>query len=178
MNAKILFIPCYLLLFSLISFLNCTPPAEPPAGHQPEEEEAVLETLDRYMLAISANDLQLLDAMQTPDGMTYTAYPDEEGEIQIRARSNAYWVEPEREDSVAYHERYWNPTVLIRGSIATVWTPYEYKLDGITSHCGVDVFSFVKMEAEWIVSNAMWTIEPQSCEELYPEDPAMIRPKG
>ena len=32
------------------------------------------------------------------------------------------------------------PVVHVRGSLAVVWTPYEFWRDGKTSHCGVDVF--------------------------------------
>jgi hypothetical protein len=43
-----------------------------PAGHQPNEETAVLEAMDRYMTAISANDLEAMAGMQTvePDACT------------------------------------------------------------------------------------------------------------
>ena len=44
----------------------------------------------------------------------------------------------------AYRERYWDPVVHIRGSLAVVWTPYEFWIDGKTSHCGIDAFEMVK----------------------------------
>jgi hypothetical protein len=47
-------------------------------------------------------------------------------------------------DGMTYRGRYWSPTVLIRGSLAAVWAPYEFWIDGRTSHCGVDVFDCVK----------------------------------
>jgi hypothetical protein len=49
------------------------------------------------------------------------------------ARSNKYWVAPERADEHTYHERYWSPTVMIRGSMAMVWAPYEFQIDRKTS---------------------------------------------
>ncbi len=39
-----------------------------------------------------------------------------------------------------YRERYWSPTVLIRGPMALVWAPYEFQIDGKISHCGIDAF--------------------------------------
>jgi hypothetical protein len=35
--------------------------------------------------------------------------------------------------------------VLIRGGMAVVRAPYEFWANGVTSHCGVDVFSFFKI---------------------------------
>lgn len=160
----------------------CSPAVQPaqdfPAGHQPAEESAVLAAMDRFLAAISANDRQALAAMQTPDGMTYQWRPGADGGMEIAARPNSYWSNPARNDGRTYRERYWSPTVLIRGGIAVVWAPYEFWIDGQTTHCGIDVIDFVKMDGKWLVSNAMWTVEPGACDELRPDDAAAIRPAG
>jgi hypothetical protein len=135
--------------------------------------------MDRYMTAISANDLQAMAAMQTPEGMTYRARAVADGPWEVKARSNASWVDPSgNSEPHTYRERYWSPTVLLRGAIAVVWAPYEFWRDGKTSHCGVDVFDFVKIDGTWRVSNAMWTVEPNACSELRPADSSIIRPAG
>jgi hypothetical protein len=149
-----------------------------PAGDQPAEKAAVLAVMDAYMLEISANDLAAMDARQTPEGMTYRHAAREDGGWDVVARSNKYWVAPERADQHTYHERYWSPTVMIRGSMAMVWAPYEFKIDGVTHHCGIDVFSFARIAGVWKVSNSMWTVEPHGCAELRPADPSAIRPAG
>jgi hypothetical protein len=92
------------------------PTVSAPAGHESGEEAAVLAAMDRYVHAISENDLKAMAAMQTRDGMT--------------------------------------------------------------SHCGVDVFDFVKLDGEWRLSNSMWTVEPGACEALRPRDGNSIRPTG
>ena len=156
----------------MVLFSACGAPAPPaqhtPGGHQTAEESAVLEALDRYVTAISESDLEAQAAMQTPEGMTYQWRPAEDGGMHITARPNSYWTDPSRADGRVYRERYWSPTVMIRGGIAVVWAPYEFWIDGETSHCGVDVFDFVKIDGAWLVSNAMWTVEPEACTELRP----------
>jgi len=152
-----------------------TPPT--PAGHQPAEEAAILAVMDAYMHEISANDLAAMDARQTPEGMTYRIRAREEGGWDVVARPNSYWVAPERADKHPYRERYWSPTVIIRGAMALVWAPYEFQIDGQTTHCGVDVFSFAQIDGVWKVSNSMWTVEPNACNELRPRNPGMIRPR-
>ncbi len=139
-------------------------------------EAEILAVMDAYMLEISANDLAAMEARQTPDGMTYRIRGLDDGGWDVAARPNSYWVAPERTDGHAYRERYWSPTVLVRGGMALVWAPYEFWIDGETSHCGVDAFSFTKIDGTWKVSNSMWTVEPNACPELRPTDPGEIRP--
>ena len=57
-----------------------------------------------------------------------------------------------------------------------MWAPYEFWTDGKTSHCGVDVFDFVKIGGVWRVSNSMWTVEANACAELRPADALQLRP--
>ena len=60
-------------------------------------------------------------------------------------------------------ERMWNPDVRIRGSIAHVWTPYDFWTDGRLSHCGIDSFDLIKTDQGWRISGGTYTIEAK-CE--------------
>jgi hypothetical protein len=163
----------------MLALAACTTTEAPqtPAGRQPAEEEAVLAVMDAYMHEISANDLAAMDTRQTAEGMTYRMAVRDDGGWDVVARPNSYWVSPDRADDRAYRERYWSPTVLIRGAMALVWAPYEFQIDGQTTHCGVDAFSFAKIDGVWKVSNSMWTVEPNACAELRPRDESLIRPR-
>jgi hypothetical protein len=148
-----------------------------PGGHQPGEEAAVLEATDRYFKAISEKDTAAQAAMQTSDGMTYQWRPDSDGGMRITSRPISYWIDPSRDDGRAIRERYWSPSVMIRGGIAVVWAPYELWIDGKTNHCGIDVLDFVKVDGKWLVANMMWTVEPGACTELRPVVSSTLRPK-
>jgi hypothetical protein len=160
----------------LVLFASLATAEAQPSGHQPAEHAAVIAVLDEYMKAISANDLKAMASMQTPDGMTYRARVEKGKPAAITGRSNAAWVAPERAGGPPLRERYWSPTVLIRGPIAVVWAPYEFQVDGKTTHCGIDVFDFLKMDGRWVVSNAMWTVEPDGCEDLRHPGASGLRP--
>jgi len=116
--------------------------------------------------------------MQTPDGMTYQWRATEGGIMHITAHPNSFWTDPSQDDGHVYRERYWSPTVMIRGGIAVVWAPYEFWIDGESSRCGLDVFDFVRIDGKWLVSNAMWTVEPDACAELRSVEVAVRRPEG
>ena len=111
---------CVLVLMLLLASCGSAPAPHAPAGHQPGAEADVLAAMDRYLQAISANDFDAMAAMQTPDGMTYRARPREGAAMEIVGQPNAYWVDPARAGGPPVRERYWSPTVLVRGSIAVV----------------------------------------------------------
>ena len=161
----------------LLAACPTTALASGASGHQAVEEAAVLTVLDAYMREISANDLAAMKARQTPEGMTYRHRVSADGTWEVLHRSNMDWVAPSMASEQTYRERYWSPTVLIRGPMALVWAPYEFQVDGKTSHCGIDVFSFSRIDGAWKVSNSMWTVEPGACAELGPADPSQIRPR-
>ncbi|MDH4044323.1 MAG: hypothetical protein OEY20_09040 [Gemmatimonadota bacterium] len=167
-----------MLVATLVLGACATAEAPPPAaGHEPGEEAAVLAVMDAYMHEISANDLAAMEARQTAEGMTYRFAARADGGWDVAARPNAYWVAPERATDRTFRERYWSPTVMVRGAMALVWAPYEFRIDGQTAHCGIDVFAFAKIEGVWKVTNAMWTVEPNACPALRPDDATMIRPR-
>ena len=148
-----------------------------PGGHQSGEEGAVLEATDRYFKAISEKDVAAQAAMQTSDGMTYQWRPTNDGGMHITAHPTSYWSDPSRDDGRVIRERYWSPSVMIRGGIAVVWAPYEFWIDGKTNHCGIDVLDFVRVDGKWLVANATWTVEPNACTELRPVETSTLRPK-
>jgi len=151
--------------------------AEPPAAKRAGEEKAVLAATDRFMIAISTGDVEGLRKIFMPEGMTFRALVKKDGPPEVVARPQAYWSDPARFEGRTLNERYWSPTVLVRDPIALVWAPYEFKIDGKTTHCGIDVFDFVKIDGEWRVASAMWTVEPDACPELRPADASTVRPK-
>jgi len=60
-------------------------------------------------------------------------------------------------------ERMWDPTVMVHGSVAVVWTPYDFHRDGTFSHCGIDAFNLVRTDEGWRIASVVWTAEPQGC---------------
>jgi len=142
-----------------------------PAPAQPTpaaEEAAILEVVDRFMHAISNNDDAAMTAIRIEGGTNTVARAN--GMVTRRP------FQPGGRPG-AYRERYWDPVVHVRGSLAVVWTPYEFWNNGKTSHCGIDAFEMVKENGTWRIGHMMWTVEPDGCGALRPSDPARVRPK-
>jgi hypothetical protein len=88
-----------------------------------------------------------------------------DGSSNLRVKSNAQQVTETKAETRRFTEKYWDPTVLIHNGIAIFWAPYSFDIDGKRSHCGVDQFDFIKVQGEWKLASAMWTVEPDGCPE-------------
>jgi len=141
---------------------------------QNDDRAAVLALMDRAFDAVSSGKADDWRAIQLAGGtsISFRARPDgAPGELEMRMATN----EAEAVASTAGNETHkdmerWTgePTVMIRGPIAVVWGEYEYFIDGVFSHCGVDSADLVKVDGEWKLANWMWTVEKEGC----PTDPS------
>ncbi len=146
-------------------------------GHQSGEEEAILQVIDDFMITLTTNDIAKRAGLQTEDGMTYTAVKRPDGSWRIVSRPNSVFLNPSPDDSPETVEKYWDPVVMIRGPLAMVWNPFEFLVDGKTSHCGVNLMQMVKTDGQWKLANTMWTHEPaETCNALAPSHPDKVRP--
>ena len=50
-------------------------------------------------------------------------------------------------------ERLYDPLVRIDDDIAVVWVPYTFFYDGKIDHCGTDLFSLIRRDGRWLISN-------------------------
>jgi len=146
------------------------------------EEAAILAVIDQFMHAVTKSDNAAMAAIRLPGTTTTMERPNPAGGMQVLHRpfpapaAPASSTAPAPASASAQRERYWDPVVHVRGSIAIVWTPYEFWRDGKTSHCGVDVFELTKQDGAWKIGNVMYTVEPDACPAMRPKDPARVRP--
>jgi hypothetical protein len=160
-------------LFVLALFLAPLPAIAPAQTRTSPDQRDVLAVIDRFMQAITAGDSAGLAGLQLEGGVVTVVRTQPDGAIRVTRR-------PTGGSSLrsGMRERYWDPQVLVHGSIAMVWAPYEFWVDEKTTHCGVDVFDLVKQNGVWKVAGAMYTVEPDGCPALRPSDPTRIRPSG
>jgi hypothetical protein len=138
------------------------------------EKAAVLSVVTRMFDAMATRDVQAYSALLVPEAMTIRVKVGPHGTEVPRFRSNA--------DDIAkfagtdmWQERIWDPTVLVHSPLAIVWAPYDFHIKGVFSHCGVDVFEFLKVGDAWRMSNASWTVETEKCP---PSPLGPIKPQG
>jgi len=163
----------FLSLAAVLCAAASAPASSQPVPPHPEEAAAILSVVDRFMQAVSTKDSTLLTELRLEGGFNVVERPAPSGGTLVTRR---VFTPAIGSGAGTYRERYWDPIVHVRGSIAVVWTPYEFWNDGKTSHCGIDVFDMMKEQGVWKIANMMWTVEPDACAALRPADPSRVRP--
>jgi hypothetical protein len=172
-------------LGAVLSACATTPGASPPASTpvapaastgSAAETEAVLNVVDRFLLAIGNHDDAALEELIIEEGISYfqERTPDEDSEVS--PYPNASMLEPDP-DADPFIERYWSPTVQVRGGLAQVWAPYELRDNGKQVHCGIDAFDLVLLDGAWRIATVLSSMEPKACDSMMPASPSAMRPR-
>jgi hypothetical protein len=153
--------------------LDQTPIAAPKFGGP--EEEAILRTVDTFLLALGNGDRELQKSVEYSDGSIAISRftKDTPGTVRRMPSSQLQQPTPNHDPFVEF---YWNPEVQVRGPFAQVWAPYELRNNGAVVHCGIDAFQLVKDAGAWKIHSSMSSMEPDACDALGAKSGAPRRP--
>ncbi|MBL7858716.1 MAG: hypothetical protein JNM57_13595 [Cyclobacteriaceae bacterium] len=129
------------------------------------DKQAVLLTVQKFFDAMTAHDSLGASQVLLQDG-NYWATRQEATGTYSRMNTFKTFTERIQRDTTQLDESMWNPTVLIRQTIAMVWTPYQIKISNKLAHCGIDSFSLIKTSEGWKISHLIFTMEPNGCSEM------------
>jgi hypothetical protein len=127
------------------------------------ERDAVLAVVARSFDAIASKGPHTADIWREvllPTG-SMSSVRERDGKLVVHAEDFAAHYErlTTRQDPNPYLERMWDPTVLIDGDLAVVWTRYDFWLDGTLSHGGTDVIVLLRTDEGWRIASFAWTSE-------------------
>jgi hypothetical protein len=138
--------------------------AAPGAAMAADPQEAAVATVQRFFDAMAAKDADAVRAVTLPGGIYTSIRPAAGGGTAVTRLTVEDFAQHLRP---GLHEAMWSPRVSLRGDmLATVSGPYEFQLDGKTTHCGIDVFDLAKVDGQWRIASIIWTAEPDACPEL------------
>ena len=128
----------------------------------------MLSVAEAALDAVTAEDVVALTDLMVNEALVFTVSgPSSDPRYSIRSRAE----QRRRGFSGDIIERGFNPQVRVASGLATVWLPYDLYVDGSWSHCGVDVFSLLRVDGEWKILTMGWTVEqPPAC-ETHPDGP-------
>lgn len=147
-----------------LAVLPAVAAAQAPAAPPDADREAVLAVVNRLFDAMRQGDSAMLRSAFHPDARLATA----------AVRNGSPVFELERVDGFAqalggkpadqvWDERLYNEVVHIDGTLASVWTEYDFYLGDKFSHCGVDSFQLTKTADGWKIFSIADTRQREGC---------------
>lgn len=144
-------------------------PAAAKTGDAPEdaapevhEGDRVLDTVYAFMAGLEARDAEGMRALVTEpgflamvqerDGPDRVALTDLDSVITSLAGNQSDLSEP-----------LYDPWVNVDGPVAMVWAYYDFLRDGELSHCGVDVFTLLRVDGEWKIATITYSHLEEGC---------------
>lgn len=124
------------------------------------DRDQVLQVVQGFFDAMAKSDGEALRALAVP-GSQVTVAPRPGVDGPVRRRMIEADVDSLKANKNQLLERMWNPTVMIEGRIAVVWTPYDFHRNGKFTHNGTDVFTLMKLTEGWKIVGIAYTVEPE-----------------
>lgn len=127
------------------------------------EYAAVKEVIDNFFESINTGNGELIASLEVEGAQVLNIREDTAGDYEFVERN---WFGSDNFSSESkLTERYWDEELLVSDHLAVFWAPYDFHIDGEFSHCGIDVLNLIKIDGEWKIGHAMWTIQRPDCEE-------------
>ncbi len=124
-------------------------------------EKAIIEKVNQFFEALEMQDTTLFESLAYADAGIWTVRRQQDS---VRIGHRQY-----REDTKHFdpkqiiYERALRFDIKIHHDIAVAWVPYKLHVNQECSHCGVDVFTFLRTNEGWKIVNLAYSIEPDGC---------------
>lgn len=145
-----------LLLFTTLSLPNYA---------QFDDRSQVIANIKQLFEGMRQVDSTLLIPLFESEAKLESVFVNEEGETISRSSKIAGFItavgQPREQ---LWDERIHNYDINIDGPLAIAWTPYSFYVDDNLSHCGVNVFTFVKQGSDWKIRQIRDTRKKADCQ--------------
>ena len=154
-----------LLVIALLSVLGSALdaralPAQPPPTTA--ADPTIVATVQRLFDAMAAHDTAVARTLLVP-GTRFVSISNDTGPAIPRSQGDSAFLRMLAGRSDRLLERMWAPVVQVQGRIASVWTPYDFHIDGRFSHCGIDTITLLRTDAGWRIAGLLYTVQRTGC---------------
>ena len=115
------------------------------------EEKTIKKVISTFFDALHQGDSTLMKSTLHQDLKIQTTFTNKEGDKQLRTQTKAQLLKGVASKKVSdkYLEKLLSYTIKIDGNLASVWTPYQFYLNGNFSHCGANSFQLFNNNGQW-----------------------------
>jgi hypothetical protein len=147
-------------LFLILSL--CTGLAGLAQQHEEKEKKIILEKVKLFFQSLEKQDTALYASLFVPESQGWSVRMRNDS-IILNSWRNADRVKRLINPTAIVQEKILSYEIKIHQQIAMAWVPYTLSISGKFSHCGVDLFTFIKTDKGWKINTCTYTIEPNGC---------------
>ncbi|GAA4407985.1 hypothetical protein GCM10023187_29250 [Nibrella viscosa] len=134
---------------------------------QSAEEQAVRATITQMFDGMRKADTTLFKAVFAPNATLQSVIKNKEGIVSVQQSAiPGFITSVGKQPAGALDERLSGMDIKIDGELATAWTPYTFYYNKQKNHCGVNVFTLVKLNGQWKIQNIIDTRRRENCPDL------------
>ena len=150
-------------IFALLVFGILLAGGLPTPGFSQTPEEKVVKVVANLFEGMRTRDEGLLRSLFHPDAvMTGTGMRD--GRYRISINPPDSWIASiSSSTGPELDERFYDPTVEVSGTLASVWTEYDLYVGDEFRHCGVDAFHLGLTDDGWKIVHLADTRVQDAC---------------
>ena len=147
-----------LLIFLIFSMTNTYSQKE-------DVESNIKNTINTFFEGLHNGDTILLKKVIGKGLILQTTFVNKEGKSILRTETKSDFLEAvsKKDSATVWFEKLLSYTIKIDENLASVWTPYEFYLNGNLSHCGVNSFQLFNNNGIWEIIYIVDTRKRQGC---------------
>lgn len=130
-------------------------------AHSQSEKQIIREKVNLFFKALLTQDTVLYKTLVEPEGQIWVSRQPGDSIRQLRSFTDDIrkLADPQKH----FDERPLRFKISLQGNIAVAWVPYEFYLNGAFSHCGTDVFTFLKAADGWKIVSTVYSVAKEGC---------------
>jgi hypothetical protein len=128
------------------------------------DEAAVRMKVNAFFMALEKQDTLILKKLWFSEGQVWAI----NNTTSPMTHSMRFFKDDLKgfDPKIILQERALSYDIKVHKGMAMAWIPYDFHVNGEFSHCGVDIFSLIKIENDWKFISASYTVEKTECDDL------------
>lgn len=120
-------------------------------SQEKSQEEEIKNTIAIFFDGLYKGDSAIIKQTLHPEIKIQTTYTDKTGDkiLVTETKEALFLAVSKKKPSDIYEEKLLSYDINIDGNLASVWTPYEFYINGDFSHCGANSFQLFHNGNEW-----------------------------
>ena len=144
------------------ALVAAAPLAAEPVPDRISDEAAVTATVEAFMRGLAARDAAAMRAQVTEPGFV-ARVEERDGADRVALIPMAQLIASVSSIPVPVSEPLYGEVVTVDGPVATVRADYDFIIDNKRSHCGVDIFTLMRIDGAWKIATITYSHLAAGC---------------